>query len=49
MVLLILAFLFSIASGNVNILNSLLFFFIVIIPFSYITYLYMIHIYQPKI
>jgi flagellar protein FlaJ len=49
MVLLILAFLFSIASGNPNILNSLLFFFIVIIPFSYITYLYMIHIYQPKI
>jgi ABC-type multidrug transport system fused ATPase/permease subunit len=49
MILLILAFLFSIASGNVNILNSLLFFFIVIIPFSYITYLYMIHIYQPKI
>jgi len=49
MVLLILAFLFSIASGNANILNSLLFFFIVIIPFSYITYLYMIHIYQPKI
>jgi len=49
MVLLILSFLFSISSGNVNILNSLLFFFIVIIPFSYITYLYMIHIYQPKI
>ena len=49
MILLILAFLFSIASGNINILNSLLFFFLIIIPFSYITYLYMIHIYQPKI
>ena len=49
MVLLILAFLFSIASGNTNILNSSLFFFLIIIPFSYITYLYMIHIYQPKI
>ncbi|BFI73262.1 hypothetical protein YN1_2490 [Nanoarchaeota archaeon] len=48
-VLLILAFLFSIASGNISILNSLTFLFVVIIPFSYIAYLYMIHIYQPKI
>jgi flagellar protein FlaJ len=48
-VLLILAFLFSFASGNISILDSLTFFFVVIIPFSYITYLYMIHIYQPKI
>ncbi|BBL45842.1 archaeal flagellar protein FlaJ [Nanobdella aerobiophila] len=48
-VLLILAFLFSYASGNIAILNSLIFFFVVIIPFSYIAYLYMIHIYQPRI
>ncbi|MGC9079245.1 MAG: type II secretion system F family protein [Nanopusillaceae archaeon] len=48
-VLLILAFLFSFASGNPSILSSLTFFFVVILPFSYITYLYMIHIYQPKI
>jgi flagellar protein FlaJ len=48
-VLLILAFLFSFASGNISILDSLTFFFVIIIPFSYIAYLYMIHIYQPKI
>ncbi len=47
--ILILAFLFSYAYGSSSILSSLTFFFVVIIPLSYITFLYMIHIYQPKI
>ncbi|MEM4571452.1 MAG: type II secretion system F family protein [Nanopusillaceae archaeon] len=47
--LLIISFIISYISGNVALLNQLLFFYTIILPLSYIAYLYFIHTIQPKI
>ncbi|MEM4841464.1 MAG: type II secretion system F family protein [Nanopusillaceae archaeon] len=49
LILLIISFIISYVSGNIAILNQLLFFYLVILPLCYITYLYFIEIIQPKI
>ena len=47
--LLIIAFLFSVATGNASILSSLLPFFLGFIPLAYITYLYVLYLIQPSL
>jgi flagellar protein FlaJ len=47
--LLILAFLFSIATGNKNIVSSLIPFFLGFIPMAYVMYLYILYIIQPSL
>ena len=49
MIILILFFIFSTISQNPEILNATLTLFLGIIPFSYVTYIYLIHISQPKL
>ena len=49
LVLLILAFLFSIATGSAEIISSLSPFFLGFIPMAYITYLYVIFLIQPSL
>ncbi|MEM1804691.1 MAG: type II secretion system F family protein [Nanopusillaceae archaeon] len=49
LILLIISFIISYVSGNIIIINQLLFFYLVILPLCYITYLYFIEIIQPKI
>ncbi|HIP66841.1 MAG TPA: hypothetical protein EYH09_01830 [Candidatus Nanopusillus sp.] len=49
LVLLILAFLFSVAIGSTEIISSLLPFFLGFIPMAYIIYLYIIFLIQPSL
>lgn len=48
LILLIISFIIAYVSSNIGILNQLLFFYLIILPMCYITYLYFIQITQPK-